>query len=214
LVAKPPQSHQQYEDVIFKGVDLTNSEIDRSEFRDCEFIRCDFSDTLFQSCRVIDCTFKDCALRMSRFEDTAFATVTFKHCNLMGVDWTAINTTDWVVQLGSLAFENCQMRYSIFTAMDFSGTTLTDCDLREANFVETDFTQSKFKGTDFAGAIFHQTILKEADFVGAKNYTLDVNTNTTKNARFALPEAMRLLLALDIKLIDPDTNEPVDPAVM
>jgi fluoroquinolone resistance protein len=70
---------------------------------------------------------------------------------------------------------------------------MKNCIAHEVNFAETDLEGAIFTGTDFKDAVFLRTNLTKADFVGAENYTLSVTDNKTKGARFALPEAIRLL---------------------
>jgi fluoroquinolone resistance protein len=49
---------------------------------------------------------------------------------------------------------------------------------------------------------FLHTNLTEANFTDASNYAIDVQQNTVKHAKFALPEAVNLLRCMDIELVD------------
>jgi fluoroquinolone resistance protein len=80
--------------------------------------------------------------------------------------------------------------------------TLRKCIAREVSFEEADLTKADCRGTDFSGSRFNHTNLTEADFTGALNYAISPSDNTLKKTRFSLPEAMSLLHALDIVLID------------
>ena len=49
---------------------------------------------------------------------------------------------------------------------------------------------------------FHHTNLSLANFAEATSYTIDVNANTVKGARFTRLEAVSLLESLGIELVD------------
>lgn len=202
-------SHETYAGVTFKRLVMTHEIVKGAEFSECKFVRCDFSETAFQSCRFIECAFEDCTMKLTTVEGTTFARVRFSRCNLLGVNWTDANWSEWATKLGSVAFEQCELKYAVFLGLKLNKLTMKDCNAQEANFAEADLTEADFAGTDFAGAIFLSTDLTRANFVGARRYTLNLNDNRTQGARFSLPEALRLLFALDIVIVDPETHEDI-----
>jgi uncharacterized protein YjbI with pentapeptide repeats len=109
-----------------------------------------------------------------------------------------------------MTFESCDLTYGVFLGIDLKKLVMKDCTAREVNFAEADLTEADFAGTDFAGAIFLQTNLTDANFAKARNYTLNLQDNRTKAAKFSLPEATRLLFNLDIVIVDPETDEEID----
>jgi fluoroquinolone resistance protein len=204
------ESRNSYTGDQFKRLDLKNVIIREATFCECRFLRCDFSEALLQSCRFMDCTFEDCTMKMINVEDTAFIRVKFSQCNLLGVDWTQASWSDWAAKTGSLEFEHCNLQYAGFLGLNLRKMKLKNCTAHETMFAESNLSEADFEGTDFTGAVFLRTNLTGANFVGAKNYTLNVNDNKTKGARFSLPEAIRLLYYMDIELVDPQTNESLD----
>jgi uncharacterized protein YjbI with pentapeptide repeats len=204
------ESQETYSGDVFKRVDLKKHNITMSHFSECKFIGCDFSDASLQSCRFIDCEFQDCAMKMTKVENTTFARVSFSKCNLLGVNWTEANWSEWATKLSAIEYRNCDLKYGVFFGLELKKIVIKDCNAREVNFAETDLTEGDFSGTDFAGAIFLRTNLTKANFVGAKNYVLNINDNKTKETKFSLPEAIRLLYNMDIVIIDPETNEEMD----
>ncbi|MCC6616484.1 MAG: pentapeptide repeat-containing protein [Anaerolineae bacterium] len=202
-------SHEAYAGVTFKRLSLTHEFVLNSEFSECKFVRCDFSETHFQNCRFIECAFEDCTMKMTTVGGTTFARVRFSRCNLLGVNWTDANWSEWATKISALAFDGCDLKYAVFLGLKLKGLTMTACNATEANFAEADLTEANFDGTDFAGAIFLHTDLTRANFAGARHYTINLNDNRSQGARFALPEALRLLFALDIVIVDPETNEDI-----
>jgi uncharacterized protein YjbI with pentapeptide repeats len=75
---------------------------------------------------------------------------------------------------------------------------IINCEAKEVEFTETDFTGAVFTETNFEKSQFFKTNLSEADFRGARNYDIDIINNTIKKAKFSYPEAVSLLNNLDI----------------
>ncbi len=202
-------SHETYSGITFKRLGLTHEVVRGAEFSECKFVRCDFSETAFQNCRFIECAFEDCTMKMTKVEGTTFARARFSRCNLLGINWTDANWSEWATKISSIAFDHCDLKYAVFLGLKLKGLTMKDCNAAEANFAEADLTEADFEGTDLAGAIFLSTDLTRANFAGAKHYTLNLNDNRSKGARFSLPEALRLLFSLDIVIVDPETHEAI-----
>lgn len=201
------QNHQSYTGETFKHLDLHSATLEGVDWSECTFIRCELSEAVLRNCRLMDCDFQNCVLRMTEVPGCTFARVRFRECDLPGVNWSG-----WATKTGSLSFDGCNLRYCIFVGVTLTDFTLTDCNAQEVNFAEATLTGAQFNGTDFNGAIFLHTDLTEANFAGATRYTLNLNDNTTTDAVFALPEAIRLLHYLDITLIDPATDSEIDAA--
>jgi uncharacterized protein YjbI with pentapeptide repeats len=96
----------------------------------------------------------------------------------------------------------CVVNYSTFMGLNLKKINLSKCIAREVSFEETNLTQANCRFTDFENSRFIRTNLTEADFTGAKNYSIAASLNTLKKTRFSLPEAMSLLYNLDIHLTD------------
>ena len=203
-------SDQVYSETTFKKLEFTNEVISGSEFSECKFVACDFSETAFQSCSFMDCDFENCTMKLTKLENSTFARAKFRNCNLLGVNWTEANWSAWASKMSSIEFEKCDLKYAVFFGLELSHMKMKHCHAHEANFSEADLTDADFEGSDFAGAIFHRTNLTGANFVGSRNYSLNINDNKTKGTKFSLPEAIRLLYYMDIVIVDPETNEEIE----
>ncbi len=203
-------SHQRYTDATFKNVTLTDATLTDTQFLDCTFTRCDFSNSALRSCRFVDCTFNDSALKMTALDGTAFAGTRFSKCNLLGVDWTKADWSGWAAKLNALTFDDCDLRYAVFFGLKLPKLTLTKCRAIGATFAEADLTEADLRDTDFAEASFHEVVLTKANFVGARNYAINLADVKSAGAKFALPEATRLLYYMDIDLIDPYTGQEIE----
>ena len=79
---------------------------------------------------------------------------------------------------------------------------MLDCSAVEVDFREADLSRADFSGTDLSNSLFSKTDLSGADFSQARNYHLDPGQNKLKGAKFSLPEAMSLLYAMEIDLVN------------
>jgi fluoroquinolone resistance protein len=105
--------------------------------------------------------------------------------------------------LGSAVdFINCTLNYSTFTGLKLPKAQFTHCVARDVDFADADLSGANCTETDFSDSRFLHTNLTEADFTGATHYSIAVNLNTVKKAKFSLPEAMSLLYSLDIILVE------------
>lgn len=77
-------------------------------------------------------------------------------------------------------------------------TRFADSSLRNADFSQCDLTKSVFVNADLMNAVFNKTILKEADFLTAKNFIIDPDINTVRKAKFSIYGLMGLLNKYDI----------------
>jgi fluoroquinolone resistance protein len=203
-MANTIESSETYAETTFKKVDLRHKTVRGAVFSDCKFVRCDFSESELHDCRFLSCHFDDCAMKMMTVKDSTFSRAHFVQCNLLGVDWTVGNWADMASKKTTMTFETCVLQYGIFFGLKLPKIKLKDCNAHEVNFSEADLTGGDFTGTDLTGATFLRTNLTDANFAEAKNYTLSLKDNTTKGAKFSFPEAMRLLYAMDIVIVDED----------
>jgi uncharacterized protein YjbI with pentapeptide repeats len=125
--------------------------------------------------------------------------VRFVDCRLSGVDWTR---AAWQgTRLGEpLAFSGCTLNHSTFIGLLLPGIEFLACRVLNVDFREADLSGANFAGSDLAESLFSGTDLRGANFVGARQYTIAPHENRLAGARFAMPEAMALLYAMDIIL--------------
>ncbi|MEI7512104.1 MAG: pentapeptide repeat-containing protein [Candidatus Uhrbacteria bacterium] len=164
-----------HENEIFSNLKLHNEDLTSSDFTDC----------VFDHCEIVLAKFTDCGLR----------NVTFKDCKLVGIDFTKCKTNFFEVSFKDSLVDTCN-----FSALKLKRIPFLHCTLRETRFVGTTLTEADFEDSDLEGALFHQCNLEKANFKNAKNYSIDPTTNTLKGATFSLPEAISLLLKLNINI--------------
>lgn len=176
----------------FSNITLEKEVVKNIEFEDCRFKNCSFVDCTFIKCKFIGCKFDSCGISAVIPTDSTFVDVKFSNGKTIGFDWTKAQ------RVANVNFENCQINYSNFRMLKLQKIKMIACEAKEVDFTNSDFTEGVFTGTDFERSIFSKTILTKADFVGAKNYYIDVRNNSIKNARFSLPEALSLISSLEV----------------
>jgi fluoroquinolone resistance protein len=193
---------KEYTSQEFKKGVLKNGQVSRKEFSACTFIKCSFNETVFQDCRFRDCTFKGCDLSLVSLKGCSFTNTRFEDSQLISINWTETTWATGKTIFKPVDFWGCVINYSTFMGLDLKKVTLSKCIARDVSFEEANLTQADCRFTDFLNSRFIRTDLTEADFTGAKNYTIAPNLNTLKKTRFSLPEAMSLLYNLDICLTE------------
>lgn len=194
-------SASEYSDDKFNGLEHEYNELRNKEFYDCVFLNCSFQETLFYGCKFDGCLFEDCNLNLVKVTNSAFSSIEFRKCQLMGIDWTV---SDWS-RLGIIApisFFECSISHSIFMGLKLNKVKIVRSMAENVDFSEADLTGADCSYTDFLAARFQQTDLTGVNFEMSSNYAIDVYQNTIKKARFSLPEAVSLLNSLDIVLVD------------
>ena len=183
---------QSYYRQTHKSLSITNGNIVNKEFEECIFSKINLTDCKFTRCKFISCKFQDCLLSAIKPTDSLFANIDFMDSKVIGFDWTLASNTY------NLNFNNCQLNYSNFRFLKLQKIKVLNCIAKEVDFTEADLAESDFSGTDFEGSRFFKTNLTGVNFKTAKNYFIDIKTNTIKKAVFSYPEAMNLLGSLDI----------------
>ncbi|MFC1991736.1 pentapeptide repeat-containing protein [Chloroflexota bacterium] len=171
---------------------FTEDDMQFRVFDECEFNNCSFIGFKFEECRFLNCKFTECDLSNIIPMNCHFIEVRFTKCKAIGIDWTK---TEKIIKM---SFSECLLNYSNFRLLKLPEIKMVKCEVKEVDFIETDLSDGDFKNTDFNQSIFFKTNLTNADFKGATNYSIDFTTNTLKQTRFSLPEAISLLNNSDI----------------
>lgn len=194
------QQHE-YSEQRFQKLAYKNTELANKEFYNCTFLRCSFRETLFRNCTFQGCTFEDCDLSLVKVDGSSFTNVRFEGSQVIGVNWTLASWARFNIT-APISFSNCAINYSTFIGLKLRETRITECIAREVDFSDADLTGADCSDTDFSSSRFSHTDLTNANFEGARHYSIDVNTNILKKTRFSLPEAVSLLYSLDIVLVE------------
>jgi fluoroquinolone resistance protein len=163
-------------------------------FEDCEFSGCSFIECKFEMSKFLNCVFKECIMSAVAPVDCRFIEVKFNGCKVIGMDWTKAH------KVQDLEFTQSQINYSNFRFLGLAKIKITQCEAKEVDFIEADLSGADFHDTDLEKSRFFKTNLTEANFKRARNYFIDIKTNTLKKTHFSMPEAMNLLQSLDIVL--------------
>ena len=182
-----------HEDKTFKNVVYSEKETRDRVFENCRFEHCDFSNGVFTLSQFIDCVFSNCNLTMAKLNNCQMNNITFKDCKLLGVIFS-----DCADLLFAVKFEGCVLDYCSFVRKKMPKTHFIDSSIKNVDFSECELTKAIFKNADLSNSVFNRTILKEADFLAASNYTIDPTINTIKKAKFSLQGAVGLLYKFDI----------------
>ena len=188
-----------YENETFGRIKFSTQKILESTFEQCQFLDCDFSESEFRECRFRECEFVNSNFNIIELSGSRFFESHFKDCKVTGIDWTSL---DWagIAAQAPIAFESCDLSYSVFNALDLQGLKIANCKARSVDFEECNLTNAKFTNTDLQNSRFNRTTLNKCDFDGAVNYAIDPTENSVSGASFDFPEVINLLKSFDIKV--------------
>ena len=79
-------------------------------------------------------------------------------------------------------------------------TTFKNSQLKEVDFTECDLTGSVFENCDLSNATFDITIMEKVDFRTAYNYSIDLELNQIKMAKFSIQGIPGLLSKYQIEI--------------
>lgn len=197
----PFDSGSEYTEQNFKKLTLRGGRADHKEFDHCTFVRCSLSETAFNYCTFRDCMFKDCDLRLIHVKGSAFINVKFEGSEVSYVNWTE---GAWAKTglLNSISFARCNISYCTFIGLTLKSFAATGCTAHDVDFSETNLTGAILTDTDFSESRFLHTNLSGADLTSATGYAISPLDNQIKKAKFSLPQALSLLAALDIEIVD------------
>ena len=100
----------------------------------------------------------------------------------------------------SFSFENCHLNHSSFYKAKIKKTNFKNSQLRETDFTEFDLTSSIFDNCDLTQAVFDYTIIEKTDFRTSFNYSIDLERNRIKKAKFSIAGIIGLLNKYDIEI--------------
>lgn len=185
-----PHVDEVFEKVDYSAAELSGEEFECCTFRDCDFSESNLSESLFTDCRMIDCN-----LTMVIVGHAGLRNVAFVNCKVVGVDFS-----NCLPFLFTVSFEKCRLDYSHFIKNRLKKTIFTECTIRDADFTEADLTGASFDKCDLSNTLFSRTNLSHADFRTSLNYSINLETNTVKKAKFSLSGVAGLLSQYDLVL--------------
>ena len=102
----------------------------------------------------------------------------------------------------SYNFENCVLNFSSFFRLKIPKTKFADCQINDADFVETDLTMAVFNNCDLKGTMFNDSVLVKVDFSTAYNFDIDLEQNKINKAKFSRLGLEGLLRKYDLEIED------------
>jgi uncharacterized protein YjbI with pentapeptide repeats len=164
----------------FKGINYTITPIVKGDYDNCTFINCNFTGIDLSNNQFIECHFIDCNFSLSKIKNTALKNVHFEKCKMIGLNFGECDPF-----LLELKFTECQLNLASFYKLKLKNTNFKNCQLNETDFVETDLTNALFDNCDLKLAVFDNTLLGKADFSSSYHYSIDIEKNTIKKAKFS-----------------------------
>lgn len=181
-----------YYEQTFSSLALHGEKAPEKIFENCVFEKCQLVDCSFEKSKFLDCRFQECVISAVDLHNCRITEPSFKQCKIMGIDWTKIDL------LREPIFEKCQLSMSNFRMLKLSKVRMTDCEVREVDFGETEMKEAVLTGSNFETSRFFKTALTNADFRKARNYEIDITTCKITGAKFSYPEVVSLLKGLEI----------------
>jgi uncharacterized protein YjbI with pentapeptide repeats len=181
----------------FEGVDYSSKDIVDGEFENCTFQSCNFAKADLSGVLLVDCAFVGCDLSLAVIKKTAFRSVDFDSCKLVGLRFE---------DAGDFAFEcrfrGCNLDLSTFSGRDLRHSIFERCSMKETDLAGADLSGVALADCDLHDAVFDGTNLEKSDFRTAVNFVFDPEFNRVSKARFSNSGLAGLLAKYDI-VIEP-----------
>lgn len=181
------------EDEKFENIKFVEKPLARGEYEECEFINCEMSNFNLSEYKFINCTFKNCDLSSSKLTATTFQEVKFINCEMKELHFE--NCHEFMLEM---SFDRCNLLGSSFYNLEIPNTIFESCNLQEVDFTRCNLTNANFSGSSLVHTTFDNTNLEKADFRNALDYSIDLDSNITKKAKFSINGIMGLLDKYDI----------------
>lgn len=185
-----------HDDKIFEDITFSKDAVRNAEYNNCTFKKCDLSECEFAVCKFIDCVFDNCNLSMIKLERTTLNGIVFKHCKLLGVNFSACEDFLFTVR-----FESCMLDYSSFMRKKMPKTNFVKTSLKETTFTQAILTGSVFDECNLMDTVFRQTDLTSVNFSTALNYIIDPELNTMNKAIFSAHGLEGLLYKYNLRIV-------------
>lgn len=184
-----------FDDQIFEKKDFSDVSILRGEYEGCTFKSCNFANVNLSDFRFIDSEFIECNFSNVQINNTSFQDVIFKTCKMLGLRFETCNTLGFAAN-----FNHCNLDHSTFYQMKLSRTVFLNSQLHGVDFSQAILKNTSITTCDLLNAQFENTNLEKTDFRQSKNYAIHPELNNIKGAKFTLPDVVGLLEAYKIKI--------------
>lgn len=185
------------EEKVFQKIDFNDKNLIVWDYENCTFINCDFTKSPLSSINFSDCMFENCNLSLVKTINTSFSNINFSDCKLLGLHFDTCNQF-----LFDVRFENCILDLSSFYWMKIQKTVFKNSSLKEVVLAKANLTSVTFDNCDLFWAIFWETVLEKTNFETSYNYSIDLDQNKIKKAKFSTHWIRWLLDKYDIIIKD------------
>lgn len=189
------QSGEEYQQETFFGQEYVEKRISGATFDGCTFTRCRFDSTVWKNLRFNECTFTLCTLLNVQWHGTRLHQATFSQCRLTGLNFGVLDTA----LLFSIALRDSRVAGCTFPHMDLTKMAFTGNDLEECLFDDVVLRDADFSDVSFGNSRFRRCRLEGANFRGATGFALDPRENELRGARFSVDSALELVKAFGIE---------------
>ena len=180
----------------YENIDYSKEKLPLDTYDGCRFIRCNFAGVHLSNQNFLECVFEECNLSNTYVKSSSFKDVTFDHCKIIGVLFGECNPF-----LLEFKFLNSQVNMCSFYALNLKKICFDHCIVQETDFTEADLTGAIFKNCDLTDSHFERSILLNADFSTAENYSFIPEINKLKGAKFSADGLRGLVLHHGIKVV-------------
>ena len=97
------------EEQTFKGIDYNEAPPLQGTYEYCQFINCSFANVDLAGIHFVDSVFEQCDLSLAKTAETAFRTVSFRYCKMLGLRFEDCNQF-----LLAITFTDCSLNFSTF----------------------------------------------------------------------------------------------------
>ncbi|MET0788721.1 MAG: pentapeptide repeat-containing protein [Cellulomonas sp.] len=188
---------------IVRGEDWYARDLSGQEFRNVEFVDLDLTEASGVGAVFEECVFRNAKLNASVHTDAAFINCTFHRSNFFDVRFERCKL------IGSM-FDGCTFDLTVVEGGNWSFVGLPGADLHSARFTgvrlrEADLTGVRAPGgtlrdCDLAGAWLHLADLSGCDLRGSDLAGIDPPTVKLEGAIITLPQAVVIVEAMGLDL--------------
>lgn len=192
-------SENYYESQRFDEVRLEHETLRGYVFIDCAFYDCSLSESTLAHCTFSECRFFGCQVSAVKSEETEIKFAEFTDCTLMGIDWADfMSGSRFAEPIQKLT--DCRLKYNNFVDMTFRKFDFSGSDYAGSMFAECNLTECSFNGCTLKDTEFFKCDLRKADFRNTQGFRIDILSCKMKGARFSCSDAAGLLGVLELKL--------------
>ena len=137
----------------------------------------------------------------TRIGESAFRTVKFERCKLMGVDWSEARQLTFQAK-----FVDSVLSFGVFVGMNLGSIVITGCTVEEADFSDADMRKTTVSRSDFVRSQFLGTNLRGVDLSTCVNALIDPRETKVRKTKVSLEDGLACLslFGLEIPEVEAD----------